>query len=1116
MLIRQIISIIVFVGILALGGARVRAQMPESPQTQIVIIALRHSLPNEIGESARALDSRRTQIRLLQDDLVARQLASARDVWRMQTLPVVVARVDRETFVKLQQDASVSSVRASRFFAHMTSQSNAQIGARAVNAAGVTGAGTSVAILDTGVDSNHAALRGQVIQEACFSTTDEAYGSQSICADGASMQVGVGSGQPCDLAIDACNHGTHVAGIVAGRVLTHDGVTTSGVAPGTKIIAIQVFSRFAATHESATCGADATTDCVLAFEHDLLRALDWLYLNNNARMWGTLAAVNMSLGDGSYSEVCDTIGGTPEYPLKWFVDQLRLSGVATVVAAGNGGSNSGVSFPACVSSAISVGSVSSTKPAYGLRDIPSLFSNALTASANMPNVHGDRLLDFYAPGERILSSIAGGGGSAFAEYSGTSMAAPHVAGAWALIKSVRPRASVAQVSQLFTNTGVSITEPRSGFDATLVVPRIDVIGALAAIRNSQSPVSINAWAVEMGDVQSGAAMRQRVQIVYRGVPTTIRWTLSGRYMRIQPGVCAGFVDDLTPTCTFDIVFTPPNDGVDSVRTASIRLVLNTRIYTIGISGRSVARLPEVALTQTAEQRATSVALLTRTATPIAWPTPTSIHSARTLVAIATRTQRRRNELYITATQRAVFNATTATQVVAQGGPTYTPSMTVRPTKTRTPIPITQTIGAAKTTTRQSINLQTSTAYQAATRTQRSLKRATAAALSLQRTVTHIYTAGLPTLTATRRTKLTRTPTITRTSSPTQTWRPTRIPTHSYIFTNNSPLYKSYRSIVDSASGQYAVMLYAGDARISRAPELVLVNTSQQQVLMTLRLPGVDATSITSVVNKPHQFVVAGRLNWDSMYLQIYEVRGNSFALRATHVYPLPSASRVTSLYATDRRIVVGLAMLSPPATLATGQIVVFDRSTPTVITNSSRAPVTLAGVPTVIRAVDDSDVLLVAAGYVPQLTTPTGFIQSVHWQDTDYEPKTPLLRTVPVTDLTVHAVLRGLTRLHLVFAAQTQGLAILQLDETNGRLAQYQSVLQIPATKLDHHADQIAVIGFDAKRRLTVTSVYHWSVDRLILRRTITFRNRDGTIVGVSLSAAHLLFVDAGWLRFAR
>jgi subtilisin family serine protease len=79
-----------------------------------------------------------------------------------------------------------------------------------------------------------------------------------------------------------------------------------------------------------------------------------------------------------------------------------------------------------------------------------------------------------APGQRINSSIPGGG---FTILDGTSMATPHVAGAWAVLKSMLPSASVDQILAAFTSTGVSIYDSRNG----ITKPRIRVDAAVNAL-----------------------------------------------------------------------------------------------------------------------------------------------------------------------------------------------------------------------------------------------------------------------------------------------------------------------------------------------------------------------------------------------------------------------------------------------------------------------------------------------------------------------------------------------------------------------------------------------------------------------------------------------------------
>src|SRR5262249_11154956 len=77
----------------------------------------------------------------------------------------------------------------------------------------------------------------------------------------------------------------------------------------------------------------------------------------------------------------------------------------------------------------------------------------------------------FAPGETILSSVPGGG---FANFNGTSMAAPHVAGAWAVIKSRRASATISEVLDSLINSGTPVLDPGNG----IIKPRINVDLAL--------------------------------------------------------------------------------------------------------------------------------------------------------------------------------------------------------------------------------------------------------------------------------------------------------------------------------------------------------------------------------------------------------------------------------------------------------------------------------------------------------------------------------------------------------------------------------------------------------------------------------------------------------------
>ncbi|MFI8910552.1 S8 family peptidase [Streptomyces sp. NPDC053513] len=367
-------------------------------------------------------------------------------------LPVVTLKVDRAGLDRLAAQPGVVSVTEDRPEKATLDESVPLIGGDAAAKAGKTGAGSAVAVLDSGVDTHHPFLGGRVRAEACFSPIDPDLGATSLCPNGAAEQEGTGSADaasgPC-ATLNACDHGTHVAGIVAGNGAGLTGAPKQGVAPGADIVAIQVFSQF---NTADACGGEAP--CIGSFPSAQLAALEEVLKLKQA---GTpIVAANLSLGSGHYTTACESD------PRKAAIDNLLGSGVATVVAAGNNGYTDAVSLPGCISSAVTVGSTTDD-------DELSSFTNR------------GPLLDLFAPGTSIVSSVPGG---TYASKNGTSMATPHVAGALAVLRQAFPTKSVADLVALLKSSGRPIVYTGA------TTPRIDLGAALGGGGSTPRPVGM--------------------------------------------------------------------------------------------------------------------------------------------------------------------------------------------------------------------------------------------------------------------------------------------------------------------------------------------------------------------------------------------------------------------------------------------------------------------------------------------------------------------------------------------------------------------------------------------------------------------------------------------------
>lgn len=386
--------------------------------------------------------------------------------------PLVAATVDAAQLAELRRSPDVRRVVANR--AHLVAPAPAtdvgqpegtDASPPAIPSTGPTGAGETIAVLDTGVDRDHPSLAGRVVGERCFSGTGPSGANpQGLCpGPNPRLAAGTGAARPCTGA-QTCAHGTQVAGVAAGRPSAPG--QPQGIAPAASVLAAQVFTRI--THPM--CGVPS---CIVTFDADLLEGLSWVHDEAATR---PIAAVNLSLGS-DVDALCD------DHPLRDLVELLDQRDVATVVASGNSGRIDGLAWPACTAGTISVGAVTSAPLAVA------------AFSSSGPG------LSLLAPGVGITSPIPGGG---FATGTGTSLAAPQVTGALAVLREARGRLPVGQAELILRQSGLPVLDPRNGVTTPLLqlgaaLAGTRAIGGLAPPTLAGDTLTVTGWAIDPDD-----------------------------------------------------------------------------------------------------------------------------------------------------------------------------------------------------------------------------------------------------------------------------------------------------------------------------------------------------------------------------------------------------------------------------------------------------------------------------------------------------------------------------------------------------------------------------------------------------------------------------------------
>jgi subtilisin family serine protease len=290
------------------------------------------------------------------------------------------------------------------------------IGADHRHALGNTGAGVVVAVLDSGIDTDHDDLADDLIWEECFLDNDGTINGNGLCPNGSDRQTGAGAAE------DDHGHGTHVNGII-----TSNGTQSSvGVAPDADIVAIKVLD----------------SNNAFFFFSEIVAGLDFI-INNRP----DVNLINMSLGTNAlYNGDCDN-SNAGNMAGAAAINTLRANGVTAFAASGNDSSGTQMSSPACLSNVISVGATDNNDNVADFTN-----SNAST--------------DIMAPGVGVVSDDIGNGTTT---RSGTSMASPHAAACAALLMESGEATTPDDIENRLETSTIQVTDATNG----LTFPRID-------------------------------------------------------------------------------------------------------------------------------------------------------------------------------------------------------------------------------------------------------------------------------------------------------------------------------------------------------------------------------------------------------------------------------------------------------------------------------------------------------------------------------------------------------------------------------------------------------------------------------------------------------------------
>lgn len=430
-----------------------------------------------------------------------------------QTVPGVAGVVTAAGIAKLQDNPAVRAIQLDHPGGAHLQESVPALGGDVVHETyGITGRGVTVAVLDSGIDTDHPDLADDLVAQQCFTA--------SSCLPGNTTQSAS--------AEDQNGHGTHVTGIITSKGT----VSGSGFAPDAKIVAVRVLDAGGS-----------------GFVSDWIKGLDWVLTNFATR---PVQIVNLSLGTFAlYTGNCDS----QEALLANAVTKLRAKGVTIFASSGNQGASDRIAAPACNSGVIAVGATYDgnvgRQPQSGTYQ--SNFGSSWPACADTPTslqtitcfTNSNSQLDLLAPGAPILSTYKGGG---TATYWGTSQASPTAAGIAALLLEKQPSLTPTQLEALLKASGPKVSDTRNGLQFTA----INALNALLSI-TPIAPTGATLTGPTQGLTGHAYSFTATLTPLTTTVPITYQWQATDQLPVTRQG---GLTDTLS--------FTWPAAGVYTV------------------------------------------------------------------------------------------------------------------------------------------------------------------------------------------------------------------------------------------------------------------------------------------------------------------------------------------------------------------------------------------------------------------------------------------------------------------------------------------------------------------------------------------------------------------------